>query len=383
MGRDSREPVVVTTSDDALIWPGRGPGLGALDIELTERCNNACVHCSINLPANDRHAMAREMSTEQVERVLREAAQLGALSVRFTGGEPLLREDFADLYLFARRLGLKVLLFTNGRLLTPMLVSLLTTVPPLAPVEITVYGMTQTSYEQVSQAPGSFVEYRRGLQRLLDAGVPVAVKGAVLPATMNELPELDAWAATLPGMRGLPEYAMFFELRCRRDSAAKNRRIRRLRVTPENGIAILNRRPDHRRHLREFCARFLASPTDRLFTCEAGTTGCVDAYGMLQACLSLRHPETVYDLRHGSLREAFADFFPRLRETRATDAAFLARCARCSLRGLCEQCPARSWTEHGTLDTPVEYFCEVAHAQARDIALLGDGEHGWKLTSGK
>ena len=30
---------------------GKGPLLGHLDIELTERCNNACMHCYINLPA--------------------------------------------------------------------------------------------------------------------------------------------------------------------------------------------------------------------------------------------------------------------------------------------------------------------------------------------
>ena len=32
--------------------------LGSLDIELTERCNNDCIHCCINLPANDAGAKA-------------------------------------------------------------------------------------------------------------------------------------------------------------------------------------------------------------------------------------------------------------------------------------------------------------------------------------
>ena len=56
--------------------------------------------------------------------MLTEAAGLGALSVRITGGEPLLRPDFEDLYVFARRLGLEVLLFTNARLITPELADL-------------------------------------------------------------------------------------------------------------------------------------------------------------------------------------------------------------------------------------------------------------------
>lgn len=72
-------------------------------IELTERCNNDCIHCCINLPVNDSAAKGREMTTDQVKTILKEAADLGCLEVRFTGGEPLLRPDFEELYLFARR----------------------------------------------------------------------------------------------------------------------------------------------------------------------------------------------------------------------------------------------------------------------------------------
>ncbi|MCK7525099.1 MAG: hypothetical protein MZV64_49580 [Ignavibacteriales bacterium] len=90
-------------------------------------------------------------------------------------------------------------------------------------------------------------------------------------------------------------------------------------------------------------------------------------------------PATVYDLAAGSLREAVTEFLPRLRETRAADPAYLERCARCFLRGLCEQCPAKSWAEHGTLDTPVEYFCGVAHAQAVAAGLLEPGEKAWAV----
>jgi len=35
--------------------------------------------------------------------------------------------------------------------------------------------------------------------------------------------------------------------------------------------------------------------------------------------------------------------------------------------------------EHGTLDTPVEYLCEVGHAQARYLGLLDEGEHAWEV----
>ena len=48
--------------------------------------------------------------------------------------------------------------------------------------------------------------------------------------------------------------------------------------------------------------------------------------------------------------------------------------ARCFLKGFCEQCPAKSWAESGTLDTPVEYLCEVAHTKARYLGCLDENE---------
>jgi hypothetical protein len=72
-------------------------------------------------------------------------------------------------------------------------------------------------------------------------------------------------------------------------------------------------------------------------------------------------------------------FFPLVREMKAAHPEYLARCARCFLKGLCEQCPGKSWTEHGTLDTPAEYFCEIAHAQGRYLGLLRKKELAWEI----
>jgi sulfatase maturation enzyme AslB (radical SAM superfamily) len=77
------------------------------------------------------------------------------------------------------------------------------------------------------------------------------------------------------------------------------------------------------------------------------------------------------------------EFFPGLRALRAQDPEYLRRCARCFLAGICDQCPSKSWAEHGTLDTPVDYFCEVTQARARFIGLLRDGELPWDVIDGK
>lgn len=377
-------------------WRGQRLLLGQLDIELTERCNNACIHCFINQPEHDAEARAHEMDTAFVKNILQQAADLGCLTVRFTGGEPLLRDDFAELYLFARRLGLRVILFTNARRITPELTQLLARFPPGHLVEVTVYGMHAASYDTVAVAPGAFVEFWRGLELLREYNIPFAVKQSVLPPNRHEVAEFEAFAATLPHMDLLPSYTMNFDLRARRDNPAKNRFIQTLRLTPDETVARLARNPNYVKDMRKFCGKFMGPAGDTLFNCDAGHGTCVDAYGNAQMCMLLRDPATVYNLRDGvgagpcacpnsgdhkssPLRYALTEFFPRLRQTRATNQEYLRRCAQCFLKGLCEQCPAKSWQEYGTLDTPVEYLCEVAHAQARYLGLLGADERAWEI----
>jgi MoaA/NifB/PqqE/SkfB family radical SAM enzyme len=380
-------------------WRNVGPRLSQLDIELTERCNNACIHCLINQPEHDANAHAREMGTPFVKEILQQAAGLGCLTVRFTGGEPLLRDDFAELYLFARRLGMHVILFTNARRITPGIAQLLARVPPGGLVEVTVYGMHAESYDAAAGARGAFAEFWRGVELLREYNVPFAVKQSILPPNRAEIAEFEAFAATLPRMEIAPAYVMNFDLRARRDNPAKNRFIETLRFTPGETVALLARDANYRKGMCEFAAKFMGPPGDKLFHCGAGHgCACVDSYGKTQVCMGLRHPEMVYDLtappgslaekgarqagdlpHGGSLRYTLAEFFPRLRERRATNPEYLRRCARCFLKGLCEQCPAKSWMEHGTLDTPVEYLCRVAHGQARYLGLVAESENAWEV----
>lgn len=85
----------------------------ALVAELTYRCPLRCPYCSNPL------ALARyqpELETAQWLRILEEAAALGVVQVHFTGGEPLLRGDLAELVRRARQLDLYSNLSTGATL---------------------------------------------------------------------------------------------------------------------------------------------------------------------------------------------------------------------------------------------------------------------------
>lgn len=378
----NKDFVIRRTSRNYGLFKEKHPLLTHIDLELTERCNNNCLHCYINLPQNDLTALKNELTTDQWKDILKQAADLGALSVRFTGGEPLLRNDFEDLYLYARRLGMKVFVFTNARLITEDLANLFKKIPPLKKIEISVYGMHPKSYDSIVRVPGAYHEFIMGINNLMERQIPFMVKSTLLPPNLAEIDEYENWATSINGSANNLPYAIFLELRTRRDSNTMNKIIRSLRLSPEKGVSFLSRNEtDYKRGMAQFVAKFMHPSGDKLFTCGAGESGCVDAYGKYQMCMKLRHPDTVYDLTNGSIKEALLEAFPRYYDLRAKNPEYLERCARCFIKGLCEQCPAKSWSEHGTLDTPVEYYCQVAHEQARTLGLISEGEKAWEVSN--
>lgn len=86
------------------------PPLAVL-LELTHRCPLACPYCSNPLRLV---GLREELDTAQWQRVLEQAAELGVLQAHFSGGEPTLRKDLAELLRHARAHGLYCNLITSG-----------------------------------------------------------------------------------------------------------------------------------------------------------------------------------------------------------------------------------------------------------------------------
>lgn len=352
-----------------------------LDIELTERCNNNCIHCSINIPEND-PKISDELKTDEWKQYIKEAAELGCKTVRITGGEPLLRTDFPEIYIFIKKLGMSVTLFTNATLITDETGDILSRYPPGNDIEITLYGMKRGSYEGISKVSGSFDKAWRGVDILKKRNIPFIVKSVFLPPNKNELYEFIEWARSVPRMRGKsPQISMIYNLRSRIGSDKKNKLIRSARIPPDQVAGFMRSSgDDYIKEMKRFFKDGGNRENIRIFSCGAGSgTGSIDPYGIFQPCILVRHPDAVYDLRRGSIEDALIRFFPDLRKGVSDNKDFLSKCAKCFLRPICEQCPGKAWSEHGTLDSPVEYLCDITHAQARDLGLLSEVERGWEI----
>lgn len=336
------------------------------DLEVTARCNNDCRHCYINLPPNDKVARQNELSLDEIDRIAGEAVQLGALWCLVTGGEPLLRHDFAEIYMILKRRGLLVSVFTNATLIGKEHVSLFREFPP-RDIEVTVYGVTRETYEAISRRHGSFDKFIRGLNMLMDAGVPVRLKAVAIQANFSEQPRIAEFcrARTKDYYRFDPQIHLRFD----RDSA-RNSEIMAERLLPEQIVSLERADNERMSALQKQCGEIFDADKshfgcDHLFHCSAGIGSfSISCDGKFRLCSSLCAPGTVYDLRKGPLAEAWNEFLPQVREMRSTRQAFISTCRKCSIADICSWCPAHAYLEIGEMDGATPYFCSVAHARA-------------------
>ena len=347
--------------------------LFTLDIEMTSRCNNDCRHCYINLPAGDRKAKAKELSLEEIADVAEQALSLGTIWSLLTGGEPLLREDFSDIYLQLKKKGLLISVFTNATLVSEEHIRLFKKYPPKN-IEVSVYGVTEETYESVTRRPGSFEAFSRGLALLLENGVRVRLKAMALRSNAHELKAIADFcrARTKDYFRFDP----FLHLRYVGDRK-RNAEIAAERLSPDEIIALERSDPERFQALKEHGCDLIVPEEhehgcDHLIKCGAGNDSLViGADGRLRLCYSLCHPDCVYDLRAGSLRDAFMSFVPKVRDMRSNREEFRTKCNGCPLINLCLWCPAHAHLETGKLDRHVDYFCKVAHAREKMIPSEG------------
>lgn len=110
---DDLTPTLKTESDPAACTVTRAP-IGLL-AELTHRCPLQCPYCSNPV---DLERANTELTTEQWQSTLKQAAKLGVLQIHLSGGEPTARRDLEDIVKTAAEAGLYTNLITAGVLLT-------------------------------------------------------------------------------------------------------------------------------------------------------------------------------------------------------------------------------------------------------------------------
>jgi len=357
---------------EAPIWEkqlNRKGRLLAMDLEVTARCNNNCRHCYINVPDNSRDAKKKELSLKKIKDIADQACSLGALWCLITGGEPLLRSDFEEIYIYLKKKGLLVSVFTNATLINQSHIDLFKKWPPRN-TAVTVYGVTKKTYERVTRKPGSFKKFMHGLNLMFDAGIPVTLKAMALQSNKKEFEAIAHFCKKMS--RSSFRFDPMLHLRFDGDHI-RNQEIKSERMTPEE-ITLFEQQDDVRfSEMKEDCNNLINNvladnEKSFLFNCGTGLSECTIGHdGKFRLCSSLTHSDCVFDLNRGNLAEALSTFVPVIRNMRSENSDFLENCLKCPIVNLCYCCPAHAYLEDGRLDSPASYFCDVAHVRKESL----------------
>ncbi len=169
-----------------------------MDLALTYRCNDACLHCYVARPAN-----YPEMDTASWKAVITRVWDAGIPHVCFTGGEATLRPDLAELVAYAQEKGLVTGLLTNGRRLAdPAYVQALVAAG-LDHVQITVESHDPTVHDAMVGAKGAWEETVAGVRNTVAAGLYTTTNTTLTHHNVPTIEETVAFIAAL----GVPSFA--------------------------------------------------------------------------------------------------------------------------------------------------------------------------------
>lgn len=329
----------------------RVPVVGSL--ELTFRCNLRCAHCYVvhghtGIPGQ------QELTTDEFRNIFDQLADEECLWLLLTGGEPLVRPGALDIYTYAKRKGFLVTLFTNGTLLTPRIADTLAEWRPFS-IEISLYGRTQETYERITGVPGSHARCLRGIDLLLERGLPLKLKTPLMTLNRHELRDVQVYAESL-GVEFRFDPIIFAELDGGGGPTA-------FRLSPEEIVQSDLNDPKRLAGWLDYSERYRGARADPryLYTCSAGRrTFHIDPYGRLSVCMMSRARQ--YDLRRGTFRQGWYDYLPQVREQPPTGDY---GCNQCQLLPLCDQCPGLAQMEHGDQEKRIEFLCRVTHLRAK------------------
>ena len=311
-------------------------------MELTYACGLRCPYCYAG-GYNCSARIAQEMNTVELKKIIDELKSLGVLWVCFTGGDPLMRKDFYELYTYARRQGFLIIVFTSGYSLTKKHLDLFRRHPPFN-IEITLNAVEEKLYEKISGVRGSFGRVMAAIEALRRNKLPLKIKTMVTTLNLHHLAEIKKYLRGI-GLKFYPDYFL--------NSGFDNDRRPLAFQIPREAV------PGRINPKENICARVSPKGKTRpspFFTCivAAGDGFQLDPYGNISLCFSIRNPkinilETGINLRLKNLVKYFAglDF--------KTD----SKCKSCAKRDKCGWCPGKAFVETGSLEKPVDYCCKL------------------------
>lgn len=184
--------------------------------ELTPRCDFSCEMCYIHMSPAEQQTAGIELTTEQWLTLGRDAVGAGMIYLLLTGGEPMIRADFCELYTSLAKMGLMVSVNTNASLIDGKVADCFKAYLPEA-VNITIYGMSDETYRAVCGVPDGYSRMREGVERLRRAGVPMVFNTTFTRHNADDMEAIIEFAKS-QGVAVRTAGFIFPPVRCAKDS---------------------------------------------------------------------------------------------------------------------------------------------------------------------
>lgn len=333
-------------TDKRTVWE-QNHQLYSVIFEITPKCNFNCVHCYLH----DHHC-SNELSYNEIIEIMDILYEKEVLFLTLTGGEVFTREDFLDIYLYAKKKGFIVEIYTNGFLINDRIISSLKKYPPLL-VDISLYGSCEETYKKVTGVSGAFDKIIHNIRALLDAGIRVSIKAPLLNLYYSELPQMKAIAESF-GIAFRTGFEIF-------PSIDNDDKVQQYSVPLSDSLKY--EFEEFAKHPRTFGEDYDTELVDLqkerpLFRCKLGRASCaIDYAGNICPCMSFRH------VGQQLTRNNFEKVWESFREYPKMKASPKYKCLSCKAYDFCDICPAMMQFVYGDLEYIDEHFCKSAKAR--------------------
>jgi len=327
-------------------------------IDLTYRCNNDCRHCWLRLPPDSGDA-AGELTADEIRRLVDDARAMGCREWFVSGGEPMLRPDFPEIFAAITAKSAWYTLNTNGTLITPEIARLLRRKGTKL---VALYGATAEIHDAVTRNPGSFEALRRGVAYLREAGAGFSVQ--VVPMKTN-ISQYDAMIRLAESWSPSWRLGATWLYLSASGDPVKNAEIRAERLDPARVVELDGAGPGA---LTDDAASSCGSTAagGLYANCLAGRRDFhVDPGGGMSFCGFVKDPALRLDLRTMSFAEAWDTRLPLLASAAVPAKARAGDCGACDLRPDCKWCPVYAFLECRDHAAKIDDLCAIARETRR------------------
>ena len=335
------------------------PQLMSMQIELSSRCNERCIHCYIP------HAnKISDITPDLFYNILEQCKDLGVLNLTLSGGEPMIHKDFNRFLRKAKEYDFCLTVLSNLTLLTDEIVSELK-LNKLSNVQVSLYSLDPVIHDSITTVDGSFHKTMAGIEKLFENNIPVQISCPVMKQNQKSFIEVLHWAH-VHKCRALSDYIMM----ARYDHTTSNLENRlSLDETKEIISAFVESDESYQRALLapEFETLARKDITNAI-VCGVGISSiCMVANGNIYPCPGWQD-YVCGNVQTETLKKIWEES-PEIKFLRKLRKKDFPKCISCKDHIFCSMCMVRNANESPTGDPFAinEHFCKVAalnHAKA-------------------